>query len=97
MSGDIFGVKMVINLLADNIGQIDSNEVIKTPHHTQWVLRQVLVPHQSVQGRGQEGAQSDILLHCLPSDWSTLIGPGQMRLSSDWLRSWCCYASSLMP
>ena len=46
MSGHIFGVKMVINLLADNIGQIDSNKVIKTRHHTQWVLRQVLVPRK---------------------------------------------------
>ena len=31
------------------------------------------------------------------ADWSTLIGPGPSRLCSDWLRSWCVYASSLMP
>ena len=28
---------------------------------------------------------------------STLIGPGPSRLCSDWLRSWCCYASSSCP
>ena len=28
--------------------------------------------------------------------WSTLIGPGPSKLCSDWLGSWCCYASSLM-
>ena len=27
---------------------------------------------------------------------ASLIGRGPSRLCSDWLRSWCCYASSLM-
>ena len=29
--------------------------------------------------------------------WSTLIGRGPSRLGTNWLRSGCCYASSLMP
>ena len=33
----------------------------------------------------------------LDSEFSTLIGPAPSRLCSDWLRSWCCLASTLMP
>ena len=87
LSGHIFSVEMVIDLLDDNIGEIDSSEVIKIPHHGEGVLRQVLVPHQSVGGRGQQGAQSDVLLHCLGAECSTLIGRALSRLCSDWLRS----------
>ena len=86
LSGYIFSVKMVIDLLEDNLGQIDANEVVKIRHHAQRVLREILVPHQSVGGRGQEGAQSDVLLHCLAPESSTLIGRGLSRLCSDWLR-----------
>ena len=64
---------MVINPLYDNIGQIGSNEVIKVRHHTEWVLREVLIPHQSVEGRGQERPQSDVLLHC-PTVFSNIPG-----------------------
>ena len=75
MSGHIFSVEMVINLLDDDVGQIDANEMIKIPHHTEWVLRQVLIPHQSVHSRVQQGTQSDVLLYCLAAKWSTLMGP----------------------
>ena len=44
------------------------------------------VANQAVQSRE----------HLRPG-WSTLIGRGPSRLCSHWLRSWCCYASSLMP
>ena len=56
---------MVIDLLSDKTAKIDSNEVIKLSHHSQWVLRQVLISDQSVDSRGQERPQSDVLLHCL--------------------------------
>ena len=60
---DIFCVEMVIDLLSDKVAQVDSNEVIKLSHHSQWVLSEILIPHQSVHGRVQQGAQSDVLLH----------------------------------
>ena len=56
---------MVIDLLSDKVAQVDSNEVIKLSHHSQWVLREILVSDQSVHSRRQERPQSDVLLHCL--------------------------------
>ena len=52
---------------------------------------QVELPVGAVPEDGRE------TVHEPEPDWSTLIGRGPSRLCSDWLRSWCCNASSLMP